>query len=264
MPKAVSNLWWLPAIVSALLSTLSILALARHAFVTWSISAPLELVMAAYNGTMNLLFGWAQPYLQAALTWLGSFFGWRPTLYSHWKDVFVVISVIGIGAGRASWRQGDIDSVDFLFFVGPILGAAVTALAAGSLPLLSPDLTVQLLIAASLGLSVLIFFFVAMLLEGVPDVKLLGLGLIGALGVGTLSALATWLLSLALSSAAGLGLAGIASLVVLWGTLLVLLNALSTQDSDRHPFEWGLTILGGFVGAAFIAAVDAGLKLLGA
>ena len=106
MPKASSHFWWLPTTLSIVLSTLGILALAKHAFVTWSLSAPLELVMAAYHATMQLVFGWAQPYLQAALTWLGSFIGWRPTLYPHWKDVFVVISLLGISAGRATWRAG--------------------------------------------------------------------------------------------------------------------------------------------------------------
>ena len=67
MPKASSHFWWLPTTLSIVLSTLGILALARHAFVTWSLSAPLELVMAAYNATMQLLFGWAHPYFAASL-----------------------------------------------------------------------------------------------------------------------------------------------------------------------------------------------------
>jgi hypothetical protein len=54
-------------LLSAVLSTLAIVALVRHVFDTGSLSAPLALVMDAYNATMQLLFGWAQPYLQAGL-----------------------------------------------------------------------------------------------------------------------------------------------------------------------------------------------------
>jgi hypothetical protein len=79
-----------------------------------------------------------------------------------------------------------------------------------------------------------------------------------------LAALATWLLSLVLGGAGGLGLAGLASVVVLLGLSFVVAS-IFTQPRDRGiRLWWGLAILGGFVGAAFIAAVDAGLKLLGA
>jgi len=288
LPKASSHFWWLPTSLSIVLSTLGILALAQHAFVTWSLSAPLALVMAAYNATMQLLFGWAHPYLQAALTWLGSFIGWRPTLYPHWKDVFVVVSLIGIGAGRAFWpplqnirdvwlMRGMPDwgpGPDPLFSmtpivknatigIGPILGAAVTALAAGTLPLQSPDLITQFLIAGSLGLTFLILFVVMVSGESVWLI-----GLIVASGTSALAALATWLLSLVVGHAGGLGLAGLACVVVLFGLFLVSAEVF-LQSEDGGPTEpqflwWGLTILGGFVGAAFVFAVDAGLKLLGA
>ena len=100
-----SDSWWLFNVLSALMSALAIVALARHAFDTGSLSAPLALVMAAYAATMRLLFGWAEPYLQAALTWLGSFIGWRPTLYPHWRDIFVVVVVMATGVSRGSRRK---------------------------------------------------------------------------------------------------------------------------------------------------------------
>jgi hypothetical protein len=70
------------------------------------------------------------------------------------------------------------------------------------------------------------------------------------------------LLSL-VGKAAGIGLAGIASLVVLLGLVLLVVGIRHPRGSDDRaiPFGWGLNILGGFVGAAFVAA---GLKLLGA
>jgi hypothetical protein len=97
------DLGWTFQLLTALTSTLAIVALARHAFATWSLSAPMALVMDAYNATMQVLFGWAHPYLQAALTWLGSFIGWRPTLYPHWRDVFVLLTLWS-GAGMRALR----------------------------------------------------------------------------------------------------------------------------------------------------------------
>jgi hypothetical protein len=250
----------LPTTLSVVLTTLGIIALARHAFVTWSMSAPLALVMASYNATMQLLFGWAHPYLQAALTWLGSFIGWRPTLHPHWKDVFVVISLIGVSAGRTNWGQLNTEMY-VAWSVGPILGAAVAAIAAGVLPLQSPDLITQLLIAGSLGLAVLPIFVVISVLRS--EIESLRLALIAALIASASAALGTLWFYLLLGRAEGLGLAGIASVVVLFG-LLVSLPRDRQAKVDRSDLQWGLTILGGFVGAAFVAAVDAGLKLLGA
>jgi hypothetical protein len=264
LPKAVSHFWWLPTTLSAVLSTLGILALAKHAFVTWSLSAPFELMLAAYNAAMQLVFGWAHPYLQAALTWLGSFIGWRPMLYPHWRDVFVVIGLIGVSTGRDRWRGGDFRPTAFAAPIGVLLGAAITALAAGLLPLQTPELTTQLLIAASFGLAVLITFSldkaVRREFDG-PIRSVINLTLVTAAASG-MAALATLLLSLLFGSAVGLGLAGIACVVVAIALFAVVVSTIFPDL--KGPLQIGLSILGGFIGAAFVCAVDAGLKLLGA
>ena len=92
---------WGYAGLSALMSTLALVALARHAFVTGSLSAPMRLILDAYSATMRVLLGWAQPYLQTVLTRLGSFIGWRPTLYPHWRDLLVVLLLALAAASRA-------------------------------------------------------------------------------------------------------------------------------------------------------------------
>jgi hypothetical protein len=264
LPKAIGHFWWLPASVSMALSALGIVSLALHAITTWSLSAPLALVMAAYNGTMQLLFGWAHPYLQAALIWLGSFIGWRPMLYPHWRDVFVVISVIGVGAGRAAWAQRDVDNERLSFAIAPIFGAAITGLAAGVLPLQSPDLMNQLLISGSIGLAVLPL----LVFESVgEDFDYLAVAVVTGSGMSAFAAIVTCLLAQILGFAEGLGLAGLASAVVAIGLFLTINNVgsdVAPGSWARFQFQWGVTILGGFVGAAFVAAVDAGLKLLGA
>jgi hypothetical protein len=85
---------WGFRILSAVMTTLALVALARHAHATWSLSAPMALVLDAYNATMQLLLGWAQPYLQAAITWLGGFFGFRLTLETYWRDLFVICALM--------------------------------------------------------------------------------------------------------------------------------------------------------------------------
>jgi hypothetical protein len=278
-----SETWWLFNGLSAIMSALAIVALARHAFVTWSLSAPMALIMDAYNATMHVLLGWAHPYLQAEFAWIGSFIGWRPTLYPHWRDVFVVIALLGIGTARASlprYRQGAGYLANIGDAVAHLLGAIIAALAAGLLPLRSSDLATQLLIAASLGLAT------------VPSSTIEGTRF-GAERYGTMSsaerfltvlvrlavasagaALVTWLLSLAFGSFAGLGLASIAMCVLLLGTSRIIYWVRVYFDGDvRYPkghitalsqykLVVGLTILGGFLGAFCFFAIDAGLKLV--
>ena len=122
---------WLFTLLSALMTTLAIVALARHAFVTWSLTAPMALVMDAYNATVRSLLGWTEPYLQAALIWVGSFTGWRPTLYPHWRDIFVLTVLWVAGTNRSLRRHGaawlQITSLG-------AVGAIAAALLAGAQP----------------------------------------------------------------------------------------------------------------------------------
>src|SRR5262245_33730137 len=117
--------WWLFNLLSAAMSALAIVALARHAFVTWSLTAPMVLIMDAYTAVMQLLFGWAHPYIQAALTWLGNVVGWRPTLHPHWRDVLVLTMLWASGFVRATrhdWRLS-YSFATILFIAGIIAGA---------------------------------------------------------------------------------------------------------------------------------------------
>jgi hypothetical protein len=253
--------WWLFNGLSAVMSALAIVALARHAFASWSLSAPMALIMDAYSGVMQVLFGWAQPYLQSALTWLGRWIGWRPTLYAHWRDVFVVIGLLGISAGRTFWRVGVFDTEALALIIAQVLGAALTSLAAGALPLQSADLITQLLIAASIGLAWLPLLVVSSVVT-VAVLKALRTGLIWASCTSALAALVTLLLSLALGSAGGLGLAGLAGVVVLIGLYFVFESRIAPPSDRAVSFLWGITIIGGFLGAFCFFAIDAGLKLV--
>ncbi len=250
--QARSDFWWLHHALTWLLSGLAIVALARHAFTMGSLSAPLELVMAAYAATMQFLFGWAEPYLKAALTWLGSFVGWRPTLYPHWRDVFVVLALLVAGFGRALWHEEGFFGAAFIASLLATV-AIVAASLAGMLPLQSDSLTIQLLIAASCGLVLLVI--VAFIMVVVAFIS----GLEDTLGIWSIPLIfiavptgATWLLSLVFDNSAGLGLVGLAASMILIGFALLVTGS---------PVP-GRAVLGGYVGAAVFFAIDAGLKLL--
>lgn len=232
--------WWLFNVLSALMSALAIVALARHAFVTWSLSAPMALIMDAYNGVMQVLFGWAHPYLQAALTWLGSFIGWRPTLYAHWRDVFALVTLLVTAAGHGR--------PPLLRAIGAV---GATTLVAGLARLHSDYLVVQLVIAASFGIVILSAFLVGAIWRNM-NAKELRMPLV----VIAIAALATWWLSLQFG-VPGSGLAGLA------GTI-VLLAYFGSLDSNPEPDmrKSAQTVLTGFFGAFCFFAIDAGLKLL--
>jgi hypothetical protein len=256
------------------MSALAIVALARHAFVTWSLTAPMSLIIDAYHATMQVLFGWAQPYMQAALTWIGSFIGWRPTLHPHWRDVFVVIALLGIGTARASlprYLQGSGYLANISDAAAHLLGAIIAALASGLLPLQSSDLATQLLIAASLGLAALPSAIVDTSMIGVERFLRVVVPLVVISGG---AALVGWLLSLALGSFAGLGLISIAICMLFLGMSRIVYWVRVYFDGDvrypkghitalsRYELVVGLTILGGFLGAFAFFAIDAGLKLV--
>src|SRR5262245_40189542 len=156
--------WWVLAVASAILSTLAILSLARHALLLRSVSVPLDLILSVYTATLRVLLAWAEPPLQGVLTWIGSFVGWRPTLYLHWRDMLVVVAIWTSALVWARWRAfaarwsaaayegmfgfNHIIAFSFAFLVLAI-GGLLIVISAGVLPLRSSDLGVQIFIAMS-------------------------------------------------------------------------------------------------------------------
>lgn len=254
---------WMFRLLSTVMTTLAIVALARHAFVTWSLSAPMALIMEAYNATMQVLLGWAHPYLQAALTWIGSWIGWRPTLYPHWRDVLVIVALLNAGmmkgvprwTFRVAWNAG-------------VQGVAtlIAAIVAGLLDLQTPDIVTQLLIAC---LPLCVIRFLAPIFQyrtpgplfSLPQRILLVGGLL-LINVGP-PAWFTWLLysfGIAAAGLIGLALASISlALVVLTASPF---NRRLSKDDLRTARGFALTVIGGFIGAFCFFAIDAGLKLV--
>lgn len=258
---------WMFRLLGSLMSALAIVALVRHAFATRSLSMPLDLVMAAYNATTQLFFGWAHPYLQDALTWLGSFIGWRPTLYTHWRDIFVLVALWTAGVSWGLRRVGHSWlGTTSIGLVGAFAGAIVTSL----VPLNSNVLGDQLLIAM---VPVTIMAF---LLAHAFDRQRVDGWLHRLLVARTALGLVVWIgmtgfitTGIATSGSPLAASAGIIALMVF--SLFFSLAMIS--EGGPGWFRWanvqhfqsrfGLTVISSLIGAFCFFAIDAGLKLLG-
>jgi hypothetical protein len=275
MTRGERSVWWVLAGASTIMSTLAILSLARHALLVRTLSAPMELILSAYAATQQVLLGWAERSLQGTLTWLGSFIEWRPTLYSHWRDMFVVVAIWTSALVWARWRAfaarwsasvhdgmfgfHHIFAFSFAFLV-IALGGLLMVTIAGVLPIRSSDITAQVFIAMSPWLV----FAVVMLLGRVMRRN----EAFGILAFAGIAALATWWLSQALGSSIGVGIVGFGVSVIVVG-LVYLVFGVALVLSDGTPFLkspaiYGLYIVSGFIGAGLLYAIDAGLRLLGA
>ena len=251
VPEVVrADVGWTFRLLSALMTALALVALARHAFVTWSLSAPLALVMEAYNATTQLLLGWTQPYLQSALTWLGSLIGWRPTLFPHWRDVFVLVSLWTAGICRGLRQEGRTWRATATFGWA---GALVSALAAGTASLQNSDhLSAVFVVGVPLVVVCFLLFGERMVAGSWRRVSV-DLSLIAVLvGLGVLSA--QTLLSVTPA------LVVLATLIATLASGIVLATPQRRRSRFRRPA--GLSILTGFAGAALFFAIDGGLKLL--
>ena len=261
-PKEVhSELWWLFRTVTTVATTLAVVALAQRALVTWRPSTPLALVMDAYYATARLLFGWAQPYFQAALTWLASFVGWRPTLHTHWRDIFVVCAMWVAGVSQG-YRRSRFGGLAWAVTAGGIAGALVAALSAGMLPLYSAD---HRALVRSIAFLAVVSSIAAPMMAAINDSRqrraiMCFLELAVTLAIVANFFVRSW-------PAPGYVFI-LTSLTILVGTYCLVLATVFYLSDDKDSgayvplFAVGLTILGAFVGPALFFAIDAGLKLL--
>lgn len=275
MAREARIFWWVLVGASTIVSALAILSLARHALLLRSLSAPMELILSVYTATMRALLGWAESSLQATLTWLGGFVGWRPTLYLHWRDMLVVVAIWTSAlvwarwrAFAARWRAAAHDGMfgfhhifafSFAFLVLAV-GGLLMVVTSGVLPLRSSDLGVQVFIA----MSSWIVFAIVMLLGRVMR----GNEALGLFVFACIAGLAAWWLSGVLGSSIGVGVAGFGMSVIVVGAVYLVFGVFLVL-SDGTPFFkspgiYGLYIVSGFAGAGLLVAIDAVFRRLGA
>jgi hypothetical protein len=253
------DLGWTFRLLSALMTTLALVALARHAFATWSLSAPMQLVIDAYSATTRLLFGWAEPYLQAALTWLGDLIGWRPTLSPHWRDVFVLLALWSTGWSRGLRHEG---RPWLSFAVSGVVGSIIAALLVGVEPEYGRDTRlIPFLIVTGL------LWAYAMWGSGTWRSRGIVTGVIACAVLFVFGTMYWARLSAPFEVSSGLVIVLVAVSCTAFGMVMGGLDQRlnrPTSSRTRAIAATGVTILGGFAGAFCFFAIDAGLKLLGA
>lgn len=132
-PKRI-GFWWLYGVLGFVFGTLAIVKLITLGFETGSLSAPAQLVIDAYDEAMRFLLGWAEPYLNAVLAYLGSLVGWELQLDSHWKHLFVLMIVFYGAFARILLNEGLYRFAAGIVLIGGLMTLIVSVLFAIAIP----------------------------------------------------------------------------------------------------------------------------------
>jgi len=245
---------WTFGLLTSLVTALALVALVCRAVDVRSLGAPLDSVMAAYTATTRLALGWAEPYLQTLVASVNGHLNWDLTLHPYWRDAFVLFAVYAAGYARACFisdepKRSAALAVRLIMLVIAVLFAAVVV---GVLPLRSDDLITQMAIfVLPVGMYSFSFLYWHDFIQT----------LLSAFYLVCTAAVLAWLMGDSLGFAAGLGFWSLALWVLGNGMNLIFQGLISSE----HRSAWvpaGLVIVGGFVGAACLFAVEASLKLL--
>jgi hypothetical protein len=246
-------------VLSSGIIALALVALARHA-VGWKLSGPMRTVMDAYNVAVQTLLGWAEPHLHAALVRVGNAFGSQLVLSPSWRDAFVMTALVL--TALISGRQLSIQRWLLLTSFAAV-GALVSAMVLGVI-LGGTSYGLMYVVAWSLP------FALAILLTSGDEDSLLFETIWALLWVGVACGVVGYLkgkemLVTALPANAGSTVIIFALTLAMLGVLAVVfaVGAAWTGDprGERQQSAAGLTILGGFAGAALFFAADAGIRL---
>jgi hypothetical protein len=217
--------------------------------------APLNLVMTAYTVATQLMFGWAESYLQVLMAAVNRYFSFHLTLYSYWKDALILFGVYGVGYARA-WFVLDQFKCAPAFIVDQIRSAIAilfAALAVGVMPLHSHDGMVQI---AVLGLALGAYSSIFVAWHDFAQMLLLIFYII------CMVPLLAWFIGKpSFGLVEGLCFVSLASWVLSNGIREIFRRFAAKKD--RYALkQTGLVIVGGFAGAACFFAVCVALKAL--
>jgi len=267
---AVDDVGWVWLTFASLVSAPSILSLLQMIFEHRYVEA-LQWIVDGYNDILAVVGGAIEPHVRPAIEWLNARLDWRLELHGHWRPLFVVTMLIGLGAIRNAWQHG-FYGLALRYGAGLTLGALLGALIAGLAPLdgewrwqgLAAAAPVTMAYAAT-GLQQLITARSATLRAWHVAGALIAVALLTfAVGAG---------LSFVPGMSDGAGLLSVGILVLYLG-LSNLLIALFRRDLTEsfagasgdalqvYQARYGLLTLGGFIAAGLIVAADAVLKLL--
>ena len=245
---------WPFGLLTSLVAALALVALVRRAVDIGSLGAALDSVMAAYAAATQLMLGWAEPHLQALVASVNGYLDLHLTLHPYWRDAFVLFAVYGAGYARACFASGE-PKLSLAFLVRQMMLAIAVlfaALVVGVLPLRSDDVMTQI---AIFGLPVGMYSFGFMYWHDFVQTLLSAFYLICT------AAVLAWLVGDSFGFEEGLGFWSLALWVLGNGMNLIFQGLISNE----HRYAWvraGLVIVGGFVGAACLFAIEASLKLV--
>jgi hypothetical protein len=245
---------WAFGLLTSLVATLALVALVRRAIDVRSLGAPLDSVMAAYAATAQWALGWFEPYLQTLVASVNSHLNLHLTLHPYWADAFALFAVYGAGYARACSISNE-SKLSLAFLIRQIMLAVAVVFAAlvvGVLPLRSEDVVTQLAIfGLPVGMYSLSFEYWHDFVQT----------LLSAFYLVCTAAVLAWLFGDSFGFGEGLGFWSLALWVLGSGMTLIFQGLISKE----HRYAWvpaGLVIVGGFLGAACLFAVEASLKLL--
>lgn len=151
---------FIPWLLGLVFGTLSVVMLMKHGFEVGFVSS-LQAMLEFYEQKMQVVFGWAEPFIQRGLSALQQRIGWEPHLYPHWKHVFVLFWLY-VGAYTQSHAQGlkTAKATDLVYrieipliaFVGGLFGLLV-GVACGTLDLAWPASNVLVVGIAAAGMA---------------------------------------------------------------------------------------------------------------
>lgn len=75
-----------------ILGAVSLFALIVHAF-HLGIGSAMGLLLEYFERVLQLMLGWAEPYIQSVLDWVNSILGWHLILAPHWKNIAFLMSL---------------------------------------------------------------------------------------------------------------------------------------------------------------------------
>jgi len=277
---AIADLGWFWALFAAVVGGPSILSLLQMIFVEHRLIDALQWIVDGYNGIAAVLGALAEPLLAPAIAWLNGLFDWNLVLHPHWRPLFMLAALPVTSIARDAWRRESNAHASEPLALG--VGAAIGVIAAGLAPLTGGWWAQGLIAAAPVAM-----FFLASELASIVrnllarpinrDPPSGGWGLL----LAAVAAALAFALGAGLSFAPALrnsaGLAALGALVVFLGAMGVAsgLNEAAARtpeananvektlrNAELSSVRVGLTMLGGFVTAAFILAADFGVKAL--
>jgi hypothetical protein len=271
---APSPFLWGFALLTFLSSVMSLVSLIDYAIPEWQWSAVARLLFESWNRFLEELFTSIIP-LKFVLEWLLSQIAHLltletiPTLYPHWKHVFVLLMAVFGSYAKAMFSDGRRVFGVYGLGVG-IFFALLSALVSGAVPLDQEDFTANLIVAA--GPAVLFFLAVYVIwlpIKDEPYESHTFAGFLARAGVTFVAITAATVIFMQIDSVRSNVHIGLLSLTG-FAFVIAFHRIYCGFDSAKQNGEpiWsqpltkrGLYILFAFVGATLFVVLDAGAQV---